>query len=159
MEGYKPWSRRQTFASGARVELKPELAKLATPPSTQPTPTPSEVSPNADDDLRIRDLLKAYAGAMQDKDVALVRHLYPNITDKERNGLTGAFHDADSIQMSLDDCKHDPVLGRTQVEVTCRQTFSAKAGGVLQPPRVNTAFFTLQKLKTGDWVIYKASVR
>ncbi len=159
MEGYKPWSRRQSFTSGSRVELTPDLAKLApeptvapaAAPSASPVSTPTATAPTADDDRRIRGLLDAYVGAMQDKDQVQLRHLFPTITDKEYGKLTAAFRDADSIQISLDNCKHDPIDG-AEAHVTCHQTFRVKSRGSPQT-LTNTAAFALRKLKTGDWII------
>ena len=143
------------------AELKklttPQPADVAVPPPPATAPTSTEGGSNTDDDRRIHDLLNAYVGAMQDRDGAEVQHLNPKITDKQLSGLTGSFHDADSIQVSHD-CKHDPLLGRTEVTVTCRHTFRTRSGGVWQPPSVNTAIFTLRKIKRKGWIICKPSI-
>jgi hypothetical protein len=138
------------------VELTPDLAKLATqPPAAAPPASPvstPEGPPRVGEDRRIRDLLNAYVGAMQDKDQVALRHLWPTITDKEYGKLTAAFRDADSIQISLDNCKQDPILDGSEAHVTCHQTFKIRSRGSPQT-LTNTAAFTLRKLKTGDWII------
>jgi serine/threonine-protein kinase len=164
LEGYKPWSRHQAFASGSRVELTPELAKITTQPpvvampAPPPSPTPVEPAPRVDDDRRIRELLNAYVAAMQDKDQVQVRHLWPTITDKLYGKMTAALRDADSIRMSLDNCKQELIMDGAAANVTCRQTLNVKARGSVQT-LTNTATFALRKLKTGDWIIDKADIR
>ena len=83
-----------------------------------------------------------------------LRRLWPTMTDKDFGKLTASFRDADSIQVSLDSCKQDPIRDGAEAHVTCHQTLKIKSRGSTIP-LTNTQAFTLRKLKSGDWVIDK----
>jgi serine/threonine-protein kinase len=165
MEGHKPWSSRQTLVAGSRLELTAELPKLTTPPAaapetataSSPPPTPVESAPKVDEDRRIRDLLDAYVGAIRDRDPDQLRHVYPHISDKDLSSWKTTFSVAESIQVSLEDCKQGPVLNGA-ANVTCRQTYEIRSQGSTKTMS-KTADFTLRKLKPGDWIIDKAVFR
>jgi hypothetical protein len=114
--------------------------------------------PKADDDRRVRDVLDAYVGAIQHKDQTLAKHLRPGLTDKEFNNLTAVFRDADSIQISLDNCKSDLILDGAEAHVTCHQVTRVILRGSPQT-RTDTAVYTVRKLKAGDWIIDKVAMR
>jgi serine/threonine protein kinase len=84
----------------------PEPVATAPEPSPKPLPPPPRVEPPAkppaqNDDASIRQLIAAYARAIEQKDMALFRSIKPNLSREEERRLQDGFRAVTSQQVNL----------------------------------------------------------
>jgi Protein kinase domain/PEGA domain len=117
-----------SFASGRhRDEASARLARLVPPapaavPAAQvPTPVPpvelaTAKVPDRNDDLNaIRSVLDGYKSAYDNKDVARLQQLWPDMSPKQISGLRIAFHDAGKVTLNYSILKGPEITGNEAV--------------------------------------------
>jgi hypothetical protein len=129
----------------------PEVKK--TSESKQP---PSDASSFVDaavqGDLDKIDRLKMdYKTGFQNKNILLLRHVWPSITDKRVKNYDDIFKAAESIKWNLNDCSAPAFQGDTS-SFRCVQDIEIRPHGGEVQHRVNAVTFYLQR-QGSDWTI------
>jgi protein kinase-like protein len=150
-----------TYPSGRHKEdAETQLAKLTPPPVATPAPQASQapapvpppppvtpkLSDNTDDANAIRAVLDGYKSAYDNKDVARLQELWPDMSPKQVNGLRTAFHDAGKVTLTYAITKGPEVAGNVAV-VTFQQQIVTNAAAKSQ------VTMTLKKDANNSWHI------
>jgi serine/threonine protein kinase len=102
----------------------PPRAAEATPPAA---PAPAQSAPAESDDAAIRRLIQTYKRAIETKDIALFRSVWPNISRAGETRLMNSFKQIDSqqIELRIDNLRID---GRTATAQIARRDTLVTAG-------------------------------
>ncbi len=150
-----------TYPSGRhKEEAETQLARLAPPPVVTPAPPPTQapvpvpppppVTPRLSDDSEdvnaIRAVLDGYKSAYDNKDLARLQELWPDMSPKQVSGLRAAFHDAGKVTLTYSITKGPELAGNVAM-VTFQQQIVTNAAAKSQ------VTMTLKKDGNNSWHI------
>jgi hypothetical protein len=120
--------------------------------SHPPTETSAAVNGAFQVDLDKIDRLKTdYKTGFQNKNILLLRHVWPSITDKKVREYDDIFKAAESIKWNLSDCSSPTFRGDTS-SFRCVQDIEIRPHGGEVQHRIDAVTFYLQK-QGSDWTI------
>jgi hypothetical protein len=150
-----------SYPSGRhREDATAQLARLTPAPAAAPviqaTQTPAPIPPalpvtpklsdTAEDVNAIRGVLDGYKSAYDNKDLAKLQELWPDMSPKQVNGLRTAFHDAGKVTLTYAITKGPEVAGNVAM-VTFQQQIVTNAAAKSQ------VTMTLKKDGNNSWHI------
>src|SRR4029077_5895109 len=100
---------------------------------------------------KINQLKTDYKTGFQNKNILLLRHVWPSITDKRVKEYDDIFRAAESIKWNLNDCASPAFHGDTAT-FRCVQDIEIKPHGGEVQHRIDAVIFYLQK-QGSDWTI------
>jgi S1-C subfamily serine protease len=100
---------------------------------------------------KINRLKLDYKTGFQNKNILLLRHVWPSITDKRVKDYDDIFRAAESIKWNLNDCGSPAFHGDTAT-FRCVQDIEIRPRGGDMQHKINTVTFYLQK-EGSDWTI------
>jgi hypothetical protein len=137
------------------IDIVSQLAAWRVPTNNLTTGVDINVAPppsGVHGDLDKIDRLKMdYKTGFQNKNILLLRHVWPSITDKRVKEYDEIFRAAESIKWNLNDCGSPAFHGDTAT-FRCVQDIEIKPHGGEVQHRINAVTFYLQK-QGSDWTI------
>jgi hypothetical protein len=118
------------------------------PPSTQSTPDPTPPPPGPPTAGDVAPVIESYARAIESRDVAAIRRVYPGLTSDQQRGFEQFFESARRINVTFRVTSVEGTASTAEVRVSGRYEYESSSGRSERQP---VSFAATLRKDGGGW--------